>query len=1037
MVMHRRKPNLRLQEARALKGWSQEELAAQLGTTFETVSRWERGLMLPGPFFRTRLCAVFGMTAEALGLLFEADTALHSSLSSTQVVVAWAALDKEHEVVKHVLAALQAQGILTVSPWVLGRRGPAQKQERLDEAIRGAQLVLLILSPHAPASRDVRTTLHLAQLYDRPLAALWIAGDQQQACLPPNVPSLLSLIDARTADKETIVQGVLDLVEQTAPAEHAKMEEPPLPAETSSAEESFQQTFLEVLEWPVEEDTLQVEPRPLSMLERRNRQRFLDKVQTFWITGVLEHSLHGMARIALSLAALPDAVEHPWRLVFAQPDRPPLLFEAGTTMSQVYDRACGELLILGEPGAGKTTLLLELACDLIARARSDETLPLPVVFNFSSWSQKQLPLAEWLVEELHLKYQVPRQLGTAWVQTDSLLPLLDGVDEVAAEHREACIKAINAFRWEHGLLPMVVCSRSSDYFMQPQRIVLHSAVTVQPLTPEQIEAYVEQAGEPLSALRAALHRDAMLRELTSTPLMLSILTLTYQGLPVDDLLRKASLMDQQRQVFEHYIERMLSHRGTMMHHTREQTTHWLAWLARQMKQHNQTVFYIEHLQPDWLSGERARQAYDRWALRFPAVLMGILVSLTINSSIGSFFTPAPLFALPSLTLNIVLGGFIGWLLSAGSTIRQPHESSKRVKRDTGSRLVRQLRIGACIGLGAGLITGLIAGLFGWLSFGVFGGLITGLSDGLSLGLGFGLSAGLLSGLLTGKPVGISLNDELNWSWRSLGRSLFAKRHIYTALCVMALIVLLTWLNGALRNKLIIGLSNGLIIGLSNGLIDWLIVGLSLGLGFGLSLWLLLGFFQGVSSETIEDQRRVVPNQGIRSSARNGLVFGLISAGIVLLSFVLSSGLVVALGVALSSGGFDRFTMSGGSVAELEFVIRGGVFSELSTGLDPTTLSVLGFVLSFGLSAGLLAGLLYGGLAYLRHSVIRHLLWRAGSIPRNYPRFLDNAAECILLRKVGGGYIFVHRLLLEYFASLDSAPTLDVARAKKEQESPAS
>src|SRR5437588_5047575 len=214
MVMQRRQPNLRLQEARALKGWSQEALAAQLGTTFETVSRWERGLMLPTPYYRTRLCAVFGMTAEALGLHFEADTALHSSLSSTQVVLAWAALDKEHEVVRHVLAALQAQGIPTVSPWLLGRRGPAHKQESLDEAVRASQLVLLILSPHAPASRDVRTTVHLAHLYGRSLAALWIAGDQQQECLPPHVPSLLSLIDARTGDKETIVQGVLDLVEQ-------------------------------------------------------------------------------------------------------------------------------------------------------------------------------------------------------------------------------------------------------------------------------------------------------------------------------------------------------------------------------------------------------------------------------------------------------------------------------------------------------------------------------------------------------------------------------------------------------------------------------------------------------------------------------------------------------------------------------------------------------------------------------------------------------------------------------------------------------
>jgi len=102
---------------------------------------------------------------------------------------------------------------------------------------------------------------------------------------------------------------------------------------------------------------------------------------------------------------------------------------------------------------------------------------------------------------------------------------------------------------------------------------------------------------------------------------------------------------------------------------------------------------------------------------------------------------------------------------------------------------------------------------------------------------------------------------------------------------------------------------------------------------------------------------------------------------------------------------------------------------LSIGLIPGLIA--------GLSVGLLAGLLIGGLACLRHSVVRLLLWRSRAIPLNYPRFLDYAAERILLRKVGGGYIFVHRLLLEYFASLEGAPTLDVARAKKEQESPAS
>ena len=61
---------------------------------------------------------------------------------------------------------------------------------------------------------------------------------------------------------------------------------------------------------------------------------------------------------------------------------------------------------------------------------------------------------------------------------------------------------------------------------------------------------------------------------------------------------------------------------------------------------------------------------------------------------------------------------------------------------------------------------------------------------------------------------------------------------------------------------------------------------------------------------------------------------------------------------------------------------------------------------------------YGGRACIQHLVLRIMLWRNGSAPLNYVRFLDCAAERIFLRKVGGGYIFVHRLLLEYFASLE-------------------
>src|SRR5438552_1744463 len=140
-------------------------------------------------------------------------------------------------------------------------------------------------------------------------------------------------------------------------------------------------------------------------------------------------------------------------------------------------------------------------------------------------------------------------------------------------------------------------------------------------------------------------------------------------------------------------------------------------------------------------------------------------------------------------------------------------------------------------------------------------------------------------LLMGKPVGITLTDELVWSWRSLGRSLFAKRHLSTTLRVMVFIGLL------------VALGSGLITGLRYVLLD----GLASGLSAGLSFWLLFGLFQGVSSETIGDQHRVVPNQGIRRSARNSLILGLISTAIAGLSAGLVSGLSYGLSYGLSAG----------------------------------------------------------------------------------------------------------------------------------------
>ncbi len=59
----------------------------------------------------------------------------------------------------------------------------------------------------------------------------------------------------------------------------------------------------------------------------------------------------------------------------------------------------------------------------------------------------------------------------------------------------------------------------------------------------------------------------------------------------------------------------------------------------------------------------------------------------------------------------------------------------------------------------------------------------------------------------------------------------------------------------------------------------------------------------------------------------------------------------------------------------------------------------------------------GGTAVILHYTFRYFIHRNNHFPWNLIHFLDYAAERIFLRKVGGGYIFVHRMLQDYFASL--------------------
>jgi predicted NACHT family NTPase len=359
---------------------------------------------------------------------------------------------------------------------------------------------------------------------------------------------------------------------------------------------------------------------PLTLTPKQ-RLQFIRGFQQEYISR-LTSSLQEQMALELHLQERSDVIASSASLVFhhletGQASPLPL----GTSIIQAYDKAQRGLLILGAPGSGKTTLLLELAGELLQRAENDPDHPVSIILNLASWAKTQLPLAQWLGEQCSLVYGIPKHLSAAWIAQEQVQFLLDGLDEVGTSARTGCIEAINSYRRAH-LVPLVVCSRSQEYEAQPAHLILPGAVEIQPLEPAQVSTVLEQAGQSLASVQVALHSNAILSDLLTTPLILSIAILTYRDKTLKELPQSGSPQDQQRQIFEQYVQHMLKRYQQRRSFSLAPTTSSLVWLAQQMQQRHLTEFHLESLQTDWLSPRRARIAYR--------LVVGLLFGLVVG-----------------------------------------------------------------------------------------------------------------------------------------------------------------------------------------------------------------------------------------------------------------------------------------------------------------------------------------------------------------------------------------------------------------------
>ncbi|MCA9971339.1 MAG: NACHT domain-containing protein, partial [Anaerolineales bacterium] len=331
-------------------------------------------------------------------------------------------------------------------------------------------------------------------------------------------------------------------------------------------------------------ETAVASARPLAGLTRDQRSRhvLLQKVRRFWVNPVLKPLQESQAYLSLQLAGANHQIDHPWADVL--PDAAPAA--AAADIVQAFRHADRALLLLGAPGAGKTTSLVALTRHLLAQAGDDAAAQMPVLLNLSSWAAEGGAVGAWVVEEMVAKYQIPRRLGRRWLAADRLLFLFDGLDEMPAAARAACIAALNEFRQTHGLPDMVVCCRLAAYEAAVQqqgvRLLLSGAVAIRPLTTQQIR---QQLPRPLAEL---VFRDAALLDMAQSPLTLAMLRVALRGEPG----RPAAAPPAAREdLFAQYVRGVLDRQYGKGHApvAQDELTRQLSWLARQMERHNQSI----------------------------------------------------------------------------------------------------------------------------------------------------------------------------------------------------------------------------------------------------------------------------------------------------------------------------------------------------------------------------------------------------------------------------------------------------------------
>lgn len=759
-------------------------------------------------------------------------------------------------------------------------------------------------------------------------------------------------------------------------------------------------------------ETLRITYRRGVLRKNNPRKVMIDVVEFQWIKGVLKKNLLETGELNVLIEVVPDLVAHPRQY----PDLDTVNERNDITFA--FDEFDGRLLIVGGEGSGKTMLLLRLCEELLNRARASLRSPIPVVLYLTSWIEEQLPFDEWLELELQSQYLVTKSLARNWIENDSLLLLLDEFHSIPSTLRENCLVAINQYISQFRSR-IVLCSRTealADLNVKPD---LHAAVKLRELTESEIIRFLES--ENLFTLKSVISEDNTLSSMARVPFLLNAMSFAYYGVSRNNITLPTDLNSESARIdhiLENYIRKKLSLASGYF--PARSVRYYLRQLAVVYYLKSKPTIYVESIQPWWLLSRYSlyRVLYSITSL-IPFIIFGIIFEKSIMIPHVDGILSFKIIATISVAFAVPYGFFAGFnSLRNSETIRK---LAYTVKWYDYLATVVLLTLLQSIFIGFFVIPlGLVGGA-------LTGDIMRGLFYGFIITLVLGSINGILGFIYKGKKL---INkDDFDYSTRWEEKSVKFPCLFYT-LSILAITVATTLF--ALMMLPLVSI-------------------FVLNIGLILSLFVLIGiqFTRWINDADImmaEDITFHLYNlrpKNLVVGLRGGLTIGLIVAiafawfnnwhGSILYMFFLIVIFAIIFILLFQTITLPRLLFSVDENTEKRVRIGSGIIRSLKNAMILALVGaivglIIGCILYIFLGSQRLilltsvtVGVIYfltgGGFAILHHYLLRLVLTSERLVPWRFAKFLRYTTEIGLLRAVGGGHIFRHQILQDYFARL--------------------